>query len=476
MIIRIRERSKSLMAAFLAGLLPLFAAAQDWPMTGGNSMRTGWAGNNAGIAPPLVAGAQVAVPVDGCEQFIITGGILYAAAGGEPNVLNAVDLSSGTVRWSFRVPGSRAANGKVPAAGAGIVLIGGQHSDSLFALRPADGTLMWSKFVGPSYARNAIIDAGRAFIVADSAYCMDAPSGESVWTYPFDRPTTPAVDAENVYLCGGGILHALNRLTGIERWRARVTAQSYGSVAVSGDLVLAAGRDTVYAVKKADGDVVWRAPLLGIASELAAGALAVSDDAVCGAFWNDPLDRGGVACFERSDGSPRWRHTFLTPGAMTPTIVDGVAYFVNWTERLLVGINMVNGGLVFQGTGVSAMYQPVVADSALWVSTGTGVIPFRSIGSGAGGFGPDDIRLSAFPNPSTSEFAIRAESRGEKKAFLEIVDPLGRRVALLADASLTAGGGEYRWNPAEAGLSAGLYMLVLRGARETRAVRLLYLK
>ncbi|HEB85094.1 MAG TPA: T9SS type A sorting domain-containing protein, partial [Bacteroidetes bacterium] len=82
--------------------------------------------------------------------------------------------------------------------------------------------------------------------------------------------------------------------------------------------------------------------------------------------------------------------------------------------------------------------------------------------------------LPPYPNPFNSAVTIRFRLAKRAAVRLEIVDLLGRRVALLADAPFTAGEHGVRWEAG--GRASGMYFAVLRTGGLRRAAKLLLLK
>ncbi len=78
---------------------------------------------------------------------------------------------------------------------------------------------------------------------------------------------------------------------------------------------------------------------------------------------------------------------------------------------------------------------------------------------------PAAVALSVAPNPLTSGTALRVALPRPAEATLEVLDVLGRRVALVHEGMLAAGAHALRWEPA-AGLRGGVYLVRLRVAGE----------
>jgi hypothetical protein len=68
--------------------------------------------------------------------------------------------------------------------------------------------------------------------------------------------------------------------------------------------------------------------------------------------------------------------------------------------------------------------------------------------------------LSVSPNPLASSTTVRLSLPQSSEAVVEVLDVLGRRVALVHEGALAAGVHTLRWTPAP-GIAGGVYLLRL---------------
>jgi hypothetical protein len=141
------------------------------------------------------------------------------------------------------------------------------------------------------------------------------------------------------------------------------------------------------------------------------------------------------------------------------------------------------------GSDGSGPYWMASYDSALYVST-RGAAASDPAGNAVAGNAlwrvertpptseEDAVRVSrtflhpAFPNPFADATTLRFELPVSERVRVEVYDLLGRRVALLADGTRSAGEHTLRWDGR--GLPTGLYFVRLRtgGDVQTRRVAL----
>jgi hypothetical protein len=76
---------------------------------------------------------------------------------------------------------------------------------------------------------------------------------------------------------------------------------------------------------------------------------------------------------------------------------------------------------------------------------------------------PASLMLSVSPNPLASSTAVRLSLPQSSEVIVEVLDVLGRRVALVQEGTLAAGVHALRWTP-EPGIAGGVYLLRLYGA------------
>lgn len=216
---------------------------------------------------------------------------------------------------------------------------------------------------------------------------VDAGTGERNWIVETSNPVTaaPALDETTVYAVSGidesntgpgeGVLHAVARDDGGERWRADLGGRTTSPPVVAGDHVFV-GRDAItdsrlFAFDATTGEETWQFD----AGDHLFGWPAVTDDTVylvCADGRLYALDReSGAELWQFGSGSD---HSPRSP----PTVVDGTAFV--GTRRGVVAVNACSGEKqwavrtddratdgqegVFAGVSVAGdtLYAPVVRD------------------------------------------------------------------------------------------------------------------
>lgn len=202
----------------------------------------------------------------GMPTGVLAGG-LYIHASGTGTVL-AIDPRTGHVRWQTNVASSSFMTGLIDL-GDGTILGSGGFPNSVYRLRAADGSLVWShRFADcaaaftdqPIAADTARVYGGylklqtknpKCFGVLASgvqhAYALDLRSGRLLWDRTLSRGEVPSRNEGAIPLVQGDIvymgssvapeMHAIDGTTGRVLWKRTVNgATKGGSVVVDGRL------------------------------------------------------------------------------------------------------------------------------------------------------------------------------------------------------------------------------------------------
>jgi outer membrane protein assembly factor BamB len=242
-----------------------------------------------------------AVPVEGIHGSPEAGGGLVFVA--LPTRLEARDAATGTVRWHAEMPGPagplfwdngwllatgadgeatmyRAASGDVlwrqslggpasarPAAG-GSTLYVPLEDGRLLALDLATGVASWERRLPAAPTSIRPLD-DRLFVGgADKfLYCLDTRSGETKWRWRTGGAIvgTASVDEESVYFVSlDGVLRALDRGNGHQRWKSSLPYQPTAGPYLSTRLLLVPGlAPEIAAFNAADGKPAGSVALAG---------------------------------------------------------------------------------------------------------------------------------------------------------------------------------------------------------------------
>jgi len=225
--------------------------------------------------------------------------------------LYALDESTGELLWIHTRDPGEVFLWSSPAVDMGSVYIGSSAAEGgkVLAVNMTTGNLIWSYVTEGTwiYSSPAVAE-GRVYVGGyDSmkAYCLDASSGELLWSY--DMPgsiwSSPAVIHDRVFIGvfgepgSSGHVYALNSTTGDLIWMFNATNLVYSSPAVADGKVYAGsgydyGACEFFALDEESGSLIWKYSL----SDSVHSSPAVADGMV---FTS--IDDGKIICFGSSD-------------------------------------------------------------------------------------------------------------------------------------------------------------------------------
>ncbi len=223
---------KRVFAVLAIGLaLGTLAVAGDWPMGGHDPRRSSAIPEE--ITSPLSLAWEHSSLWD-VEEIVAAGDTVVVAGSGR---LVAVDLETGEERWRFQVPGVGGSFRSCPAIWEGLVLVGGQLSDTLRALDLRTGELRWAR---PGFG-NLYTDlcvSGHLVLVGDpeGLFALDPATGKAVWRVAIPMAGSPAAWGELAIGLLWGELAAFSLASGEEVWRdERAWSGSASDPVVTGD-------------------------------------------------------------------------------------------------------------------------------------------------------------------------------------------------------------------------------------------------
>src|SRR5579872_5926776 len=215
--------------------------------------------------------------------------------------------------------------------------------------------LLWqAKEIGYGFGAPAVA-GGRIYLLANRGLgnefvqALDARDGKPIWSmrvgkvgnpdqqpnYPAAR-STPTVDGERLYVLGSdGDLVCLETATGKERWRKSLRADFGGqpgvwayseSPLVDGNAVVCTpggSADTLVALNKQTGDVIWRSAVPGGDQAAYASIIVVT---VGGVKQYVQFLHNGVVGVDAKSGKFLWRYDKTAETRMGGNIPTPVAY------------------------------------------------------------------------------------------------------------------------------------------------------
>jgi outer membrane protein assembly factor BamB len=284
------------------------------------------------LPPPVSAGSRRSLPLriaEGALVALLVLGIglswlllaqklhLSSHAGPTPTASPIVSPS-----WQGHSVSLTAVNGVVYA---------GAMDNAVYALRAADGGLLWHyTTAGPVDSPplvidgivyvNANVDLGLGY-VAGYVYALRASDGALLWRYTNGSFVyngyvyQPTIVAGVAYIASqDGTLSALRASDGILLWRYTVKGAGGDSPVVVNGIVYVASEDGyLNALRTRDGKLLWRSPSYAYAPVIVNDVVYITS-------------RDGLSALRARDGARLWRYALANTGFYGLTILDGVVY------------------------------------------------------------------------------------------------------------------------------------------------------
>jgi outer membrane protein assembly factor BamB len=189
------------------------------------------------------------------------------------------------------------------------------------------------------------------------------PQAAILWSVDAGEPTSsysPTVRGRVVYSRARDGLQAVDARDGSRYWWNQAGG---GTPAVDGDVCFTFDTDGAVALDAVTGERRWRSD-----DTIAVGqGLATTDDAVLVACGS--AGEGALYCFERDDGTTRWRYDGVGESYAT-AVVDGERAYAAGTDGLVYAVSLETGVEVWRyNVGGPSYAQPAVADSVYVTST-----------------------------------------------------------------------------------------------------------
>lgn len=237
-------------------------------------------------------------------------GIVYSGT----YALNAQD---GTVLW--RIDIDTQAEGTLALHALADQTLYASTDRGIFAINAQDGQVRWRyQPAEPRYLSGPPVASGRLLYVGTSGgvgypepghfFALDVETGAEVWRYPHPIGSYigAVVQHEAIYVSSGDrSLYALDARNGALRWRHQFAAPGHYPATIAHDNLYIA-TDGAYALRSADGEVVWHQPL-GSSPSVSYRPLIVHDSAVF-LVRLDGHGRGTLYALNTRTGAEYW-HT-----------------------------------------------------------------------------------------------------------------------------------------------------------------------
>lgn len=455
---------------------------QNWPMVNGNKERSSWAAFETELSPPLKKTHEFSLNNDVSSGISCYDNMLFVSVEATPNRLVAFEIENGQELWHFEIPDSRAGVGLVPAINNSLVLCGGQHGRGLYGR--LTGTEKWFKSVGSLYSKNPIIDDNSVYIVADSLYCLNISTGSTIWSYPFSENVTPAVDDDQVYVCGDRTLIALNKWNGEIAWHIPNSQRYYSSIALDDNFIYTCNNDAVIALDKQAGSVHWAYNIPdGRLPDFSTNAIAISDSFLCFVIWENTDRKSQLYTLDKTTGNYVWHHTFDSTGIYSPAIANDNVYAIDFTNKFMWGFDLKTGQQVFFDNSEMYIGQPIFANNSLFVGTFSSVCSFKNSGTrivSMAPYSPQSFKLFPnYPNPFNTSTRFNFNLVHSERLNISVFNLSGARIKTIADDNFSAAWHTLTWdgtNDKNEAVPSGIYVLKLCNQNLVKSARMILLK
>jgi len=287
---------------------------------------------------------------------------------------------SGTVLWNHEVGGQLWAPLRYHEGN----LYFGSDDSTFYAFDVGKKQLRWQFDTGGIIRSGADIGDGRVLFASDDGflYALAADSGAEIWRFDLgssgmtrvlpatDPPyrydylhSSPTHHDGTVYVgSANGVLYAIDRETGQERWQFETGGKIRSSPAVDGRNVYFGSWDGhLYAVGAVDGGLIWRFDTEGIVQgspAIGAGNVFVGSRSAA------------VFAIDAKTGEQKWKHVHEDGSWVesSPVFSDGVVYVGSSDALTLFALDAETGQTVWDfRTGGWSWSSPLLANGVVYI-------------------------------------------------------------------------------------------------------------
>jgi outer membrane protein assembly factor BamB len=273
------------------------------------------------------------------------------------------------VAWLFKADG--AVNTAVTVADGKVYF--GSNGGVLYALKEADGSLVWQTRIDPvengarkQFTVPLVLD-GKLYVGGANKhiYCLDATSGNIEWQTELSDwiRSKPAMTSQGLLVASvDGKIACLDKTNGKIRWNKTIsTHQIYSDLVSAGDSVLVSDSDLWLRRIDASGEVVWKRSLLN-AYENEKGERIFTDVLSGGTYYQSkPTAADGMVYFgnaagflfgvDAETGEEIWKFEMGGAISVGPAVGEGKVFAgQQGGERFFYCVDAKTGALVWKQT------------------------------------------------------------------------------------------------------------------------------
>lgn len=337
----------------------LFVVDRSYPLTltfegiPGMSSTTIWTPSGHSFTEPVMAGDTIYFSI------YINDGYVFAQRS-----------ETGGDKWRIKLPGVRVST----LAVTNDAVFGGSSDGTLFALNAATGQTVWNKVqkgsefhtAAPLLVNGIVYFCSTEYAAVDNIrpkgriFALDARTGNQLWLYETRSALGTASYAHETLFVGdaAGHLHALDAVTGQQRWTSKDFGDGIGASTTKNALVYFSTSDGgLHAVDARTGEERWKTKEPRVATALALDDSHVyfggeksnlyAIDAITGQLsWSyktknechSPVLGGGVVCFKSGDilqaldaanGTEKWQVIGIPKLVSAPILNRSSIYFLD---------------------------------------------------------------------------------------------------------------------------------------------------
>ena len=436
----------------------------SWPMINGDPSRSSFASINMDL--PLHIADTLFIDYNQENGMALWDNKLFIADASASNRLVVTDVITGDFLWSFDVPGTTGSMQYVPAVSDGVVLIGGQQGDGLYALDALTGDSLWFLPVDGLYTRSPVIADGMVYLcVYDSLICANLHSGEINWSFIGNTyQISPTVDEQNVYFCGNNSIYALDKFTGDTAWvNGSMSVGNFLTLGVDDDYLYTGHQTTISALSKTTGEVDWSVELdAGQILVQFPGAFARTNDYLVAKYIETGQDKNQFLVLNKATGQEINRYTGAVMNYGAPTIVND--YLVEYYHRNLMLLDLVTGDVAFSMSDIPVndhSSQVIAANDKIYIAgDGPDVIVLEGATTAVQDPLNHLVSFSVYPNPAQEDLNLSLNLTDGSEIYLEIFTTEGVLVNTRAFGKYPRG--EHCLSLYMDSLEPGLYFLHLK--------------
>ncbi len=341
----------------------VFYVRSNWSTFGFDNQRTHFNPNEKVLSSQNVSGLKLGWAYTTLDNITdsspaVENGIVYIGSLG----LEAVDASTGTVKWTYNTSGSFRSS---PAVANGIVYAG-SNDGALYAVDANTGKLKWRYMTGNEVQSSPVVMSNIVYFgsVDDKVYALNATTGALKWSYNTGGMVfaSPAIANGIVYIGStNGFFYAFNASTGSLKWSYNTFSGIYSAPAVVNGIVYI-GAGEIYAFNASTGTLKWNSNT--------GNTIGNSSPAVANGIVYIGATDGTMYAIDAMKGTLKWSYKAGGPIYFSsPTVANGVVYF-GADDNKVYALDATAGTLDWSyTTGGSIDSSPAVVNSVVYIGS-----------------------------------------------------------------------------------------------------------